>query len=58
MELLRKKNGNMETIYRGMQAQGRGQVNVNDLDTYDEDGTESDYAYEDGGRDKVSRDDD
>src|SRR5882757_776406 len=38
MELLRKKNENLEKLCRGMQAQGRGQVNVNDLDVGDDDG--------------------
>ncbi|KAF2499505.1 hypothetical protein BU16DRAFT_453961 [Lophium mytilinum] len=58
MELLRKKNENLEKLCRGMQAQGRGQVNVNDLDAYDEEGTESEYAYEDDDDEEVSGEED
>lgn len=44
LELLRKKNENLEKLCRGMQAQGRGQVSVPEAD---EDGTESEYEYDD-----------
>lgn len=40
MEMLRKKNENLEKLCRGMQAQGRGQV-------LEDEGTESEYEYED-----------
>jgi hypothetical protein len=45
MELLRKKNENLEKLCRGMQAQGRGQVALTEQE--DEDGTESEYDEED-----------
>ncbi|KAF2094044.1 hypothetical protein NA57DRAFT_80465 [Rhizodiscina lignyota] len=45
LELLRKKNENLEKLCRGMQAQGRGQVSVPDAE--DEEGTESEYEYDD-----------
>ncbi|OCK84158.1 hypothetical protein K432DRAFT_145638 [Lepidopterella palustris CBS 459.81] len=47
MELLRKKNENLEKLCRGMQAQGRGQVSASDLDVDDDEGTESEYEYDD-----------
>lgn len=48
LEQLRARNKKLENLCRGMQAQGRGQVNANDLEA-DEDGTESEYDddYED-----------
>lgn len=42
----RKKIARLETLCRGMQAQGRGQVPMNDLED-DEEVTESEYDYED-----------
>ncbi|KAF2405120.1 hypothetical protein EJ06DRAFT_525670 [Trichodelitschia bisporula] len=46
MEVLRKKNENLEKLCRGMQAQGRGQVNLQDRGT-DIDQTDSEYDDED-----------
>ncbi|KAI9818078.1 MAG: hypothetical protein M1827_000703 [Pycnora praestabilis] len=46
LEMLRKKNGNLEKLCRGMQAQGRGQATAGELGGEDE-GTESDYEYDD-----------
>ena len=46
LELLRKKNDNLEKLCRGMQAQGRGQANMNGIEE-DEEATESEYDYED-----------
>lgn len=46
MEDQRKKIARLETLCRGMQAQGRGQVAMNDLEE-DEEITESEYDYED-----------
>lgn len=43
IELLRKKNENLEKLCRGMQAQGRGQVTVPDAE---DEGTESEYEYD------------
>lgn len=45
-EVARKKIIQLETLCRGMQAQGRGQVPVNGLEE-DEEVTESEYDYED-----------
>lgn len=42
----RKKIARLETLCRGMQAQGRGQVPMNDLEE-EEEITESEYDYED-----------
>lgn len=42
----RKKIARLETLCRGMQAQGRGQVPMNDLEE-DEEVTESEYDYDD-----------
>jgi chromosome segregation ATPase len=42
----RKKIARLETLCRGMQAQGRGQVPMTDLEE-DEEITESEYDYED-----------
>lgn len=50
----RTKIARLETLCRGMQAQGRGQVPMADLD--DEDVTESEYDYED--EDEEDEDDD
>ncbi|KAH7132001.1 myosin-like coiled-coil protein-domain-containing protein [Dendryphion nanum] len=46
MEEQRKKIARLETLCRGMQAQGRGQVPMNELEE-DEEITESEYDYED-----------
>ncbi|ORY16297.1 myosin-like coiled-coil protein-domain-containing protein [Clohesyomyces aquaticus] len=46
LEDQRKKIARLETLCRGMQAQGRGQVPMNDLEE-DEEVTESEYDYED-----------
>ncbi|KAF2710529.1 hypothetical protein K504DRAFT_264643 [Pleomassaria siparia CBS 279.74] len=46
MEDQRKKIARLETLCRGMQAQGRGQVPMNELEE-DEEITESEYDYED-----------
>jgi len=46
LEDQRKKIARLETLCRGMQAQGRGQVPMNDLEE-DEEITESEYDYED-----------
>jgi len=50
LELLRKKNENLEKLCRGMQAQGRGIIiprehpaEAGQVDINDDDGTESDY---------------
>ena len=45
LELLRKKNTNLESLCRRMQDQGRGQALAEEFD--DEEGTESDYEYGD-----------
>jgi hypothetical protein len=45
VELLRKKNANLEKLCRGMQAQGRGQIALAEQE--DDDGTESEYDEED-----------
>lgn len=48
MEMLRKKNDNLEKLCRGMQAQGRGQTSnmeVGEMGVEDE-GTESEYEYD------------
>lgn len=65
LELLRKKNENLEKLCRGMQAQGRGQVPpLPPLDQVDEDdGTESEYdddddEYEDESGEEYEDDDD
>jgi hypothetical protein len=50
LELLKKKNENLEKLCRGMQAQGRGQVNMNDIEE-DEEATESEYDYEEDEQD-------
>lgn len=42
----RKKIARLETLCRGMQAQGRGQVPMNELEE-DEEVTESEYEYDD-----------
>jgi hypothetical protein len=54
---LRKKNANLESLCRGMQAQGRGggatAAAVRDLDAgphMDDEGTESDYTYDEEDR--------
>ena len=48
MEMLRKKNVNLEKLCRGMQDQGRGQIgSAKDTDVeLDSEGTESDNDYE------------
>ncbi|KAF2795613.1 hypothetical protein K505DRAFT_10129 [Melanomma pulvis-pyrius CBS 109.77] len=46
LEDQRKKIARLETLCRGMQAQGRGQVPMNELEE-DEEITESEYDYED-----------
>ncbi|KAF2266326.1 hypothetical protein CC78DRAFT_154419 [Lojkania enalia] len=46
LEDAHKKIARLETLCRGMQAQGRGQVPMNELED-DEDITESEYDYED-----------
>ena len=46
LEEQRKKIARLETLCRGMQAQGRGQVPMNELEE-DEEITESEYDYED-----------
>lgn len=43
----RKKIARLETLCRGMQAQGRGQVPTNDELEEDEEVTESEYEYDD-----------
>jgi hypothetical protein len=63
LELLRKKNENLEKLCRGMQAQGRGQVPpLPPLEQVDEDdGTESEYddeEYEDESGEEYEDDDD
>jgi hypothetical protein len=45
LELLRKKNENLEKLCRGMQAQGRGQALIPQQEV-DEEGTESEYDDE------------
>jgi hypothetical protein len=58
MELLRKKNENLEKLCRGMQAQGRGQIALPEQED-DEDGTESEYDeddYEDEGSEEYDDD--
>lgn len=47
MEMLRKKNENLEKLCRGMQAQGRGQV-------HEDEGTESEYEYDEDEEDDGS----
>lgn len=52
IEMLRKKNTNLEKLCRGMQAQGRGQPQLPPPQTsetagHDEEGTESEYDYSD-----------
>lgn len=48
LELLRKKNENLEKLCRGMQAQGRGQVPpLPPLEQVVDEGTESEYDEED-----------
>ena len=51
LETLRKKNGNLESLCRGMQAQGRGGPAVTGLVGEDE-GTESEYEYDDDDEDE------
>lgn len=55
LDMLRKKNDNLEKLCRGMQAQGRGVVPPNAIETgpgmeedmeEDEEGTESEYEYD------------
>jgi hypothetical protein len=48
LDLLRRQNANLEKLCRGMQAQGRGQVNmpIEHTEAVDEDGTESEYDDE------------
>jgi hypothetical protein len=46
LELLRKKNANLESLCRRMQDQGRGQAIAGEFDEDDE-GTESEYDYGD-----------
>lgn len=46
LEDQRKKIARLETLCRGMQAQGRGPISMNDLEEDDE-VTESEYDYED-----------
>jgi len=64
LELLRKKNENLEKLCRGMQAQGRGQVPpLPPLDHHDQEisGTESEYddeEYEDDSGEEYDDDDD
>lgn len=58
LDLLRKKNENLEKLCRGMQAQGRGQISLPDQE--DDDGTESEYDeddYEDDGSEEYDDDD-
>lgn len=45
LEVLRKKNANLEKLCRGMQAQGRGQVSLPQQEEND-DGSESEYGYD------------
>ncbi|KAE9966028.1 hypothetical protein BLS_003624 [Venturia inaequalis] len=71
LDLLRRQNANLEKLCRGMQAQGRGQVNMaldqqqGQLDgAVDDEGTESEYEedddaeYEDESGEEESYDDD
>lgn len=64
LELLRKKNENLEKLCRGMQAQGRGQIPpLPPLDPHDQgeiSGTESEYdeeEYEEGESEEYDDDD-
>ena len=43
MDALRKRNERLEKLCRGMQAQGRGQINISAAQGLDEEGTESEY---------------
>lgn len=70
LDLLRRQNANLEKLCRGMQAQGRGQVNMaleqqqGQLDgAVDDEGTESEYEdddeeYEDESGEEEEYDDD
>ena len=60
LELLRKKNENLEKLCRGMQAQGRGQVAPLAMEHGDEDdeGTESEYDDDEYEDDEEYEDDD
>lgn len=71
LDLLRRQNANLEKLCRGMQAQGRGQVNMaldqqqGQIDgAVDDEGTESEYEeddeaeYEDESGEEESYDDD
>jgi chromosome segregation ATPase len=63
IELLRKKNENLEKLCRGMQAQGRGQAVLPppERNSIDDDGTESEYDDydddDDGSLDEYGDDD-
>lgn len=46
MDVLRKKNDNLEKLCRGMQQQGRGQVPNLDMGVMESEGTESEYEYD------------
>lgn len=46
MEILRKKNDNLEKLCRGMQQQGRGQVPNMEVGEMESEGTESEYDYD------------
>jgi hypothetical protein len=68
LDLLRRQNANLEKLCRGMQAQGRGQVNMSieqqQMDgAVDDEGTESEYEdddeeYDDESGDEEEYDDD
>ncbi|KAI9843223.1 MAG: hypothetical protein M1838_002719 [Thelocarpon superellum] len=63
LELLRKKNGNLEKLCRGMQAQGRAAPGMAtllaeaDAEAVDELATESEYEYEDDGEEDEGHED-
>ncbi|PGH18179.1 hypothetical protein AJ80_04566 [Polytolypa hystricis UAMH7299] len=56
LEKWRKKSNNLEALCRRMQEQGRGQGLVGEMDTMDDEGTESEYEdeYEDEEDDDIS----
>lgn len=56
MEMLRKKNDNLEKLCRGMQQQGRGQVPNLDVGTLESEGTESEYEYDEEDEEEGSED--
>ncbi|KAF2454837.1 myosin-like coiled-coil protein-domain-containing protein [Lineolata rhizophorae] len=60
LETLRKKNMNLEKLCRGMQAQGRGQVNTNQLNErdVDVDETASEFEYDEDDEGSGDYDDD